>query len=79
MAAPQKHFEKQDRANEILRYAISVLSKDPPIVATAKGKLEVVLVLKRDLARMGAWWQVKRLENHIHRWQKERKYWRNKL
>jgi len=68
----QKHFEKSERANEILRYAISVLSKNPPIVATAKGKIEVVLVLKRDLACMKAWWQIKILEHHLHRFQKER-------
>jgi len=72
LAAPQKHFEKQDRANELLRYAISVLSSDPPIVATKKGRIEVVLVLKRDLARMKAWWQIKILEHHLHRFQKER-------
>jgi len=78
MAAPQKHFEKKDRANELLRYAISVLSEKSPIVATAKGKIEVVLVLKRDLARMKAWWQIKILEHHLHRFQEERKYWRNK-
>lgn len=71
MAAPETIFEYSDRANEILRYAISVLGPKPPIIATTKGKFEVVLALKRDLARMGAWWQVKRLENHIHKWQKK--------
>ena len=78
MAAPQKHFEKQDRANELLRYGISVMGKDSPIVATAKGKVEIVLVLKRELARIGAWWQIKILEHHLHRFQKERKHWRKK-
>jgi len=78
LATKQKTFEKSERANELLRYAISVLSKNPPIVATAKGKIEVVLVLKRDLARMKAWWQIKILEHHLHRFQKERGYWRNK-
>ena len=66
----EKPFEKADRANEILRYAISVLGSNPPIIATTKGKFEVVLALKRDLARMGAWWQIKTLEHHIHKWQR---------
>ena len=77
MAAPETHFERQDRANEILRYAISVLKGTSGMICTRKGKLEVVLVLKRDLARMGAWWQVKRLEYQIHHWQKEN--WRKRV
>ena len=71
MAKPEKIFAKSARANEILRYAISVLGSNPPIVATTKGKFEVVLALKRDLSRMDAWWQVKILEHHIHKWQKK--------
>ena len=70
MVTSEKTFEKADRANEILRYAISVLGSNPPIIATTKGKFEVVLALKRDLARMGAWWQIKTLEHHIHKWQR---------
>ena len=73
MVTSEKTFEKADRANEILRYAISVLGSNPPIIATTKGKFEVVLALKRDLARMGAWWQIKTLEHHIHKWQRKRR------
>lgn len=71
MAAKQKHFEKKDRANELLRYAISVLDGSSGMICTRKGRLELALVMKRDLARMKAWWQVKILEHHIHKWQKE--------
>ena len=74
MAAPET-FEKADRANEILRYCISVLGSNPPIIATRKGKFEVVLALKRDLSRMDAWWQIKILEHHLHKWQK----WQRRL
>jgi len=76
VATKQNHFKKAERANELLRYAISVMGSNPPIVATTKGKFELVLALKRDLARMGAWWQVKRLENHIHKWQRD--HWRDR-
>ncbi len=76
MNGTQKHFEKQDRANELLRYAIRLLKPNPPVVATTKGIFEIVLALKRDLARMGAYWQVLRLENHIHKWQ--RSHWRDR-
>ena len=63
------NIEKKERANEVLRYAISVLDGTSGMVCTTKGTFEVALALKRDLARLGAWWQVKRLENHIHKWQ----------
>ena len=70
MVTPEKHFERAERANELLRYAISVLKGTSGVVCTNKGKLELVLVLKKDLARMDAWWQVLRLENQIHEWQR---------
>ena len=70
MATKQKRFEKKDRANEVLRYAISVLNGTSGMVCTRKGKLEVVLALKRDLSRMDAWWQIKILECQIHKWQR---------
>ena len=70
MAAPNGIFEKQERANEILKYAISVLKGTSGVVCTNKGKFEIALVLKKDLSRMGAWWQVKVLEHQIHQWQK---------
>ena len=66
----EKTFEKADRVNELLRYAISVLNGTSGMVCTTKGKLEVVLALKRDLSRMDAWWQIKILEYHIHKWQR---------
>jgi len=58
-----------ETANELLKYAISVLRGSSGMVATEKGKLEVALILKKDLARMGAWYQVKVLDHWIHRFQ----------
>ena len=55
-----------ERANELLRFAIAVL-QGRMMKATPKGQLEVALILKKELASMGAWWQVLRLENWIHR------------
>lgn len=69
MEETQKPFERVARANELLRYAISVLRGTSGMVCSEKGKLEVALVLKKDLARMEAWWQVKILEHWIHRFQ----------
>jgi hypothetical protein len=65
----QKPFEKAERANELLRYAISVLKGTSGMVCSEKGKLHVVLILRKDLAEMGAWWQVVVLNHWIHRFQ----------
>jgi len=59
-----------NRANELLRYGIACLRGKAGIVASEKGKLELALIMKKDLARMGAWWQVKVLDHWIHRFQK---------
>lgn len=66
----QKPFESSDRANDLLRYGISVLKGTSGMVSSEKGKLQVALILKKDLARMGAWWQVMVLEHWIHRFQR---------
>jgi hypothetical protein len=58
-----------DRANDLLRYGISVLKGTSGMVSTDKGKLQVALILKKDLAEMGAYWQVMVLEYWIHRFQ----------
>jgi len=58
-----------ERSNEILRYAISVLKGTSGMVCSEKGKLHVVLILRKDLAEMGAWWQVVVLNHWIHRFQ----------
>jgi hypothetical protein len=58
-----------DRANDLLRYGISVLKGTSGMVSTEKHKLHVALIIKDDLVQMRAYWQVMVLEYWIHRFQ----------
>jgi len=55
-----------ERANELLRYGIGVL-RGENIVASPKGRLQIALILMKELASEGFWWQVKILQYWIHR------------
>ena len=55
-----------ERANELLRYGIGVL-RGQNIVATQKGRVQIALILMKELASEGYWWQVKILQYWIHR------------
>lgn len=55
-----------ERANDLLRYGIGVL-QGKHIVATEKGRLQIALILMKDLASSGFWWQTKVLQHWIHR------------
>lgn len=63
-------FKDKDKANDLLRYAIKMCQggccKCPDNV-----RLSFVLRLKDDLAGMGAVWQVKCLQWHLHKFQQE--------
>lgn len=56
------------RANESTRYAIGVL-QGKHIVSMPKGRLHIALIVKKELASQGFWWQVKVLDHWIHRFQ----------
>jgi len=56
------------RANDILRYAIGVL-KGQNVVCSDAGRVQIALILMKDLASDGFWWQVKILQHWIHRFQ----------
>lgn len=58
------------RAREVHKFAISVLQGRSGMVATRKGRLHIAMILKEDLSRMGAPWQVENLEYWIHRFQR---------
>jgi hypothetical protein len=55
-----------ERANDLLRYGIGVL-QGKHIVASSKGRLQIALILMKELASEGYWWQVKILQYWIHR------------
>ena len=55
-----------ERANDLLRYGIGVL-RGENIVASPKGRLQIALILMKELASEGFWWQVKILQYWIHR------------
>jgi len=55
-----------ERANDLLRYGIGVL-QGKHIVCSQKGRVQIALILMKDLARAGYWWQVKILQHWIHR------------
>jgi hypothetical protein len=38
-------------------------------VATRKGRLQIALILMKELASEGFWWQTKILQHWIHRFQ----------
>ena len=64
-----KMFREKERANALLRYSLTLLRvggcKCPPGV-----RLSLILSLKDELSSMGALWQVKRLNNALHKAQK---------
>jgi len=55
-----------ERANDLLRYGIGVL-QGKYIVCKPKGRVQIALILMKDLARAGYWWQTKVLQAWIHR------------
>ena len=57
-----------ERANDLLRYGIAVL-RGQNIVSSPKGRVQIALILMRELASEGYWWQVKILQYWIHRFQ----------
>ena len=59
-------------ANETLRFGIRVLKGDVIKCRDDNALLETVLLIKESLETFGYWWQAKRLDNHIHRWQRDR-------
>lgn len=54
------------RANDLLRYGIRCL-QGRNIVATQKGRVQIALILMKELASSGYWWQTKILQHWIHR------------
>lgn len=54
------------RANDLLRYGIHCL-QGRNIVASPRGRVQIALILMKELARGGYWWQVKILQHWIHR------------
>ena len=55
-----------ERANDLLRYGIGVL-RGENIVASPKGRLQIALILMKELASEGFWWQVKILQYWLQR------------
>ena len=55
-----------ERANDLLRYGIGVL-RGENIVASPKGRVQIALILMKELASEGYWWQVKILQYWLHR------------
>lgn len=53
-------------ANETLSFAVRTLQGKIEI-SKVRGRIATALVLKRRLAQKGFWWQVKILDNWIHR------------
>ena len=56
------------RANELLRYGIGVL-RGQNIVASPKGRVQIALILMKELSSEGFWWQTKILQYHLHKFQ----------
>jgi len=61
-------FGSKEWANDQLRFVIRIL-KGEGVVATWKGRLQIVLYVKNRLEDMAFWWQAERIENWIHRLQ----------
>jgi hypothetical protein len=59
-------LDHQDWANETLRFCIKTL-KGEIEVSKVKARIATCLILKRELAAKGFWWQVKVLDHWIHR------------
>lgn len=57
-------------ANGLLRWAIGVL-QGKNVVCRPSGRLSLALYALSELQDNGYWWQSKRLENWIHRFQGE--------
>ena len=62
-------FGSKEWANRELRYAIGVL-QGKFVDSLPMGRLQIALYLKDLLAEYGYTWQVRRLENWIHRFQR---------
>ena len=61
--------KNKDKANDILKYGIT-LCKGRGCRCPDNVRLSLILSVKHDLEDMGAVWQVKRLNNHLHKAQK---------
>jgi len=57
-------------ANEQLRYAISVLGKNPPFKTFERNRVAWVLGVLEDLEKFGWFWQARVLRFHLHRYLK---------
>jgi hypothetical protein len=55
-----------ERGNSVLRWCIGCL-KGENIVSKLEGRVQICLILKKELASKGLWWQVKVLDFWIHR------------
>lgn len=53
-------------ANDVLSFAVRTLQGKIE-VSRIQGRLQTALILKRELAERGFWWQVSILEHWIHR------------
>jgi len=62
-------FKEKERANSLLRYGI-LLCQGKGCKCPDNVRLALILSLKDELASMGAVWQVKRLNNHLHKAQR---------
>lgn len=63
-------FREKNEANERLRYAISVC-KGGGFKSPIRTRFAIILHLKDDLEKMGAIWQSRCLNWHLHQFRKE--------
>jgi hypothetical protein len=61
--------EDVERGNSVLKFCIACL-KGENIVSRLSGRIQIALILRKELAFKGLWWQVKVLEAWIHRAQR---------
>ena len=62
-------FKKKERANALLRYSLTLL-RGGGCRCSPGIRLSLILSLKDELSSMGARWQVKCLNWHLHKAQK---------
>ena len=62
-------FKEKERANSLLRYGI-LLCEGKCCKCPDNVRFALILRVKDDLECMGAVWQVKRLNNHLHKAQR---------
>ena len=59
-------FRKKEEANALLRYGI-LLCQGKGCKCPENVRFALILHIKDDLEDMGAFWQVERLKNHLHK------------